>query len=427
MILVDLNQVLVSNVMQHMNIVGKDDMQEDMIRHIVLNSIRSYNKQFKTKYGDLVICCDSKKYWRREVFPFYKAHRKKDREKSDINWTFIFDVFNKIRDELKENFPYRVIEVEGAEADDIIAVLAARFSPTESILILSSDKDFVQLQKYKNVTQYSPILKRFISTDDPHLYIKEHILKGDRGDGIPNFLSPDNVFVLGERQKTINSKKLSAWINSDPTEFCTSDIMMRGYQRNQLLIDLEYTPQDIKSKIVETFDNYKPNTKTKMLNFFMQKRLKALLEISDEFQEKSMKNLYEVFAEFENAPTKADKINVLRQNGGWALRNVLKGTYDPNIQFIFEQVPYYQPSDAPPGLGYSSIHKELDRAYIFETNNPKVDPNLSFKRKEQILIQILELLEAKESEIFMNMLLKKQKVKGLTRAIVKEAFPDLLS
>ena len=140
-----------------------------------------------------------------------------------------------------------------------------------------------------------------------------------------------------------------------------------------------------------------------------------------------MKNLYEVFAEFENAPTKADKINVLRQNGGWALRNVLKGTYDPNIQFIFEQVPYYQPSDAPPGLGYSSIHKELDRVYIFETNNPKVDPNLSFKRKEQILIQILELLEAKEAEIFMNMLLKKQKVKGLTRAIVKEAFPDLLS
>lgn len=279
----DLNQVLVSNVMQHINIVGKDDMQEDMIRHIVLNSIRSYNKQFKTKYGDLVICCDSKRYWRRDVFPFYKAHRKKDREKSDINWTFIFDVFNKIRDELKENFPYRVIEVEGAEADDIIAVLASKFSVNENILILSSDKDFVQLQKYKNVTQYSPILKRFISTDDPFLYIKEHILKGDRGDGIPNFLSADNVFILGERQKTINNKKLASWIMSEATEFCTTDSMMRGYKRNQMLIDLEYTPEDIKSKILEAYETNKPNTKTKMLNFFMEKRLKALMEVSDEF------------------------------------------------------------------------------------------------------------------------------------------------
>lgn len=139
-----------------------------------------------------------------------------------------------------------------------------------------------------------------------------------------------------------------------------------------------------------------------------------------------MKNIYEIFSEFENAPNRESKIAVLRNNGTWALRNVLKGTFDPNIKFIFEQAPKYKPSDSPPGMGYSSIHKELDRAYLFELNNPKVAPNLSLKRKEQILIQILEVLEAKESEVFMNMLLKKQKVKGLTSAIVKEAFPDLL-
>lgn len=140
-----------------------------------------------------------------------------------------------------------------------------------------------------------------------------------------------------------------------------------------------------------------------------------------------MKNVYEIFNEFENAPTKQDKINVLRQNSGWALKNVLKGTFDPNIKFIFEQAPQYKRSDAPVGLGYSSIHQELGRVYLFEVNNPKVNPSLTMKRKEQILIQILEVLEAKESDIFMNMLLKKQKVKGLTYAIVKEAFPDLLS
>lgn len=139
-----------------------------------------------------------------------------------------------------------------------------------------------------------------------------------------------------------------------------------------------------------------------------------------------MKNLYEVFDEFEKAPTKQDKINVLRSNSSYALREVLRGTYNPNIEFTITNVPYYKPSDAPPGLGYSSIHQELSRAYIFEKNNPKVSSNLSDKRKEQILIQILECLEEREAQIYMNMLLKKQRVKGLTSNMVKEAFPDLL-
>lgn len=139
-----------------------------------------------------------------------------------------------------------------------------------------------------------------------------------------------------------------------------------------------------------------------------------------------MKNIYEIFDEYEKAASKQERIDVLRRNSGWALKNILKGTFDPNIKFIFEQVPYYKPSDSPPGMGYSSIHQELDRVYLFEENNPKVNPNLTHKRKEQILIQILEVLEAREAVIFMNMLLKKQKVKGLTYNIVKEAFPELL-
>jgi len=139
-----------------------------------------------------------------------------------------------------------------------------------------------------------------------------------------------------------------------------------------------------------------------------------------------MKNVYEVFTEFESCKTKEDKLYVLRANNSWALKNVLKGTFDPNVKFIFEQAPTYKKSDSPPGMSYSSLHKELDRVYLFEVNSPRVDPNLSYKRKEQILIQILEVLEAQEADVFMNMLLKKQKVKGLTYAIVKEAFPELL-
>jgi len=269
--------------MQQIGSNPKIKLDESLIRHMVLNSLRSYAKQFKSKYGDIIVACDSKKYWRREIFPFYKAHRKSDREKSSFDWGLIFETLNKIRDELKDNFPYRVLEVEGAEADDIIAVLSARLSPNEDILILSSDKDFVQLQKYANVSQYSPILKRFVKTESPHEYIKEHIIRGDRGDGIPNFLSPDNTFVVGERQKVINKKKLVEWINSDPEKFCVTDNMLRGYKRNQMLVDLDFVPESLKQQIVVAYDTMKPANKQKMLNYFIQNRLKNLIEVIDEF------------------------------------------------------------------------------------------------------------------------------------------------
>lgn len=283
MILIDLNQVLISNLMQHINGDPKFKIEEALVRHLVLNSLRSYIKQFKSKYGHVVICCDSKKYWRRDVFPFYKSNRKKSRDASEFDWGIIFECLNKIRDELKLYFPYRVLEVEGAEADDIIAVLTARYSASEDVLILSSDKDFVQLQKYKNVQQYSPILKRFIRTEDPHMFVKEHIIKGDRGDGIPNFLSPDNTFVLGERQKVINKKRLTEWINSSPEDFCTTDLMQRGYKRNQMLVDLDYVPDTLKQKIVEAYETTKPSTKSNMLNYLIDNKLKALIEVADEF------------------------------------------------------------------------------------------------------------------------------------------------
>lgn len=283
MILIDLNQVLISNLMQQINSNPKMKLDEPLIRHMVLNSLRSYAKQFKSKYGDIVVACDSKRYWRRDIFPFYKAHRKSDREKSEFDWHLIFQTLNKIRDELKENFPYKVIEVEGAEADDVIGVLTARLATHEEILILSSDKDFVQLQKYPNVVQYSPILKRFVKTEDPLEYIKEHIIRGDRGDGIPNFLSPDNTFVAGERQKVISSKKLKEWINSSADEFCITDIMLRGYKRNQMLVDLDYIPETLKEKIVQAYDAPKSGSRQKMLNYFIENRLKNLIECLDEF------------------------------------------------------------------------------------------------------------------------------------------------
>lgn len=269
--------------MQHINSDPRAKIDENLVRHVVLNSLRSYIKQFKSKYGTVVIACDSKKYWRRDYFPFYKANRRKEREKSDFDWTYIFECFNKIREELKQNFPYRVIEVEGAEADDVIAVLTQTYSNNEDVLILSSDKDFVQLQKMKNVQQYSPILKRFIQTDDPDMFVKEHIIRGDRSDGVPNILSPDNTFVVGERQKSINKVRLAEWMKSEPDEFCVNESMRRGYKRNQMLVDLTFIPEDIRNKIIQTYETTKPANKMTMMSYLMEKRLKSLVEVMDEF------------------------------------------------------------------------------------------------------------------------------------------------
>ena len=195
MIIVDLNQVMISNFMMQIGSHTNIKVEEDLLRHMILNSLRSYNTKFRKEFGDIIIACDDRKYWRREVFPYYKANRKKARDKSEIDWNSVFEVMHKIREELKEFFPYRVIQVDGAEADDIIGTLAQQFgNSNEKILVLSGDKDFIQLQTYMNVKQYDPVRKKYIQHNNPSQYIKEHIIRGDTGDGIPNFLSPDNCF-----------------------------------------------------------------------------------------------------------------------------------------------------------------------------------------------------------------------------------------
>jgi 5'-3' exonuclease len=261
----------------------KNHVDENLIRHMTLNILRSFSKKFSAKFGKMIICIDSKKMWRREVFPFYKINRKKEREKSNLDWSLIFTALNNIRKEIEEYLPYLVIEVEGAEADDIVAILARTYS-NENNLIISSDKDFMQLQKYKNVSQYSPLLKKFIAISNPHEFLKTHILSGDKTDGIPNFLSRDNVFALGERQKKLTSKKIEECLYNDYSVFCKDAEMERAYIRNRQLIDFDYIPENLAQTILDNFKQLKPKgNKQKMLNYFISKNLKLLTESIDEF------------------------------------------------------------------------------------------------------------------------------------------------
>lgn len=283
MIIMDLSQVMISNLMVQLGNHTNAEIEEDLLRHMILNSIRAYNVKFKAQFGEMIIAADAGHNWRRQVFPYYKANRRKNREKSEINWTVVFETLNKVREELKEHFPYRVIHVDGAEADDIIGTIVQEYGDTnEQILILSGDKDFVQLQRYMNVQQFDPVQKKWRKTNDPDRFIKEHIMRGDAGDGVPNFLSADDTFVVGSRQKPISQKKLDLWLDQDPQSFC-DEKMLRGYLRNQQLVDLNFIPADIKKEVLAQFEEQKGKGREKLFNYFIERRLKILLESINEF------------------------------------------------------------------------------------------------------------------------------------------------
>jgi 5'-3' exonuclease len=282
MIIFDYNQVAISSLMEQIG-SSKKPVEEDLVRHMILNVIRTYVKKFKEKYGpEVVIACDNKNYWRREIFPQYKAMRKKTRDASGHDWNSIFDCLNKIKLELEKSSPYKVITIDSCEADDIIAVLTMKFSSTQPVMILSSDKDFAQLQRFPNVEQYSPILKKYIKEPLPLLQLKQLIIRGDKGDGIPNILSPDDVFVSGSRQKPITETKIIKWLNQESKDFC-NDEMLRNYSRNEILIDLTKIPDNLKEKILDKYEDTKPKSKSEFMNYMIQNRLKNLLEVIDEF------------------------------------------------------------------------------------------------------------------------------------------------
>jgi 5'-3' exonuclease len=282
MILVDLNQVLLAGLMAQISAQKNTKLDESLVRHMVLNIIRNHVKNFKAEYGEVVLCCDNRKYWRKEFFPFYKAGRKKTREKSDLDWHLIFDILAKLKQELKETFPYKVIDVEGAEADDIIGTLVPIYARDQKILILSSDGDFLQLQQYgSNVKQYNPSLKKYVKSENPLVELKEKIIRGDKGDGIPNMFSPSDCFVRDLRQKPITKVIIEKYLNESVEEY--SDTDKANFSRNSTLIDLTKIPEEIKKTIINTYDETKPASRQKLLNYFIEHKLKNLMDVIEEF------------------------------------------------------------------------------------------------------------------------------------------------
>ena len=275
-----MNQIAVANLMMNLKMNNSKTIDENMVRHMILNSIRMYRKEHRSEYGEVVLTWDSKHSWRRDYYPEYKVSRRKGREESDLDWDDIFGTLNKIRNEIKENFPYKYLEVFGAEADDIIGFLCEE-NKDEKIMIISGDKDFIQLQKYPNVKQWSPITKKDVNGFNPTTYLKEHILRGDTSDGVPNVLSPDNTFIDGLRQRPLSRKKIQSWLLGGGSDW--NDEVKRNFQRNSTLIDLSRTPEELKNQIRLEYNNAPHGDRSKLLNYFMQNKLKELTENIGEF------------------------------------------------------------------------------------------------------------------------------------------------
>lgn len=284
MILIDYSRISIAGVIASFGKSG-EKIEIDLARHFILNTIRSSKMKLQQQFGnDVVIACDDRHYWRKDVYPYYKAHRKKGRDASSIDWDGIFEANSLVKQELKEHFPYRVVEVDGAEADDVIGSLCHHFGNTsEKIVIVADDKDFFQLQGYMNVVQYDPIRrKKIITCPNPSRYLKEHIMRGDSGDGIPNFLCDDDQMVMGTRATPMRAAKINEWLDKDPEE-AFDEKQLRGFRRNEQLIDLTHIPKSLQINIVEEYENQGGKTKAKLMDYFMDKRLRNLLESIGDF------------------------------------------------------------------------------------------------------------------------------------------------
>lgn len=295
MIVVDYNQTAISNLMAEIGGRSDVEMNIPLIRHMIVNSLRGYKQKFGKEFGEIVIACDNKTYWRKEAFPFYKAGRKKAREESGFDWKLIFDTLSTIRDDINLYFPYKVVNVDGAEADDVIAILA-EWSQTNDLtnaslfegdpkpfLVVSGDHDFIQLQRYKNVKQFSPIQKKYVKPDTtPERYVLEHTIRGDKGDGIPNVLSADDSLVKGERQKPISSKKVEEWFKN-PTLMPSDADFVKNFNRNKMLVDFTMIPDKVKSAVISNFVGQPTKDKSKLLNFFIENKMKNMMEVIEDF------------------------------------------------------------------------------------------------------------------------------------------------
>lgn len=296
MILIDYSQFAIANACQFKEDLKKgcsDVAAKNIIRHAILSGLLAVKEQYSSQYGEMILACDGRNNWRRQLFEHYKANRKKSRDSSDLDWTLILDTISIIRDEIDEYLPYTVIHLDEAEGDDVIAVLTkwavenpvafGLLDEPQPVLILSSDHDFAQLQKHPNVKQYSLGQKKWVNCEDPIKALREHIASGDSGDGIPNVLSDAATLVTdGIRQKPMRAPRLAQFAEKGKAA-CETPVEVDRWDLNTKLIDFDCIPPDVQEAITHKYTTSPKKDRKKIFGYLTSNGCRLLLERLNEF------------------------------------------------------------------------------------------------------------------------------------------------
>lgn len=285
MLLLDMSGIIFSAAIETFSFGKQLEMNLNTVRHIMLSQILYYKKKFSEEYGYPIMCFDGRHYWRKQVFPYYKQNRKKSRDSSKFDWNSFFPLYETVSKEIGEILPYYSFKLDEYEADDLIAVLTFNADPDEKIMIVSADKDLIQLQMYnQNVSQYSPKVKRQLTLKGSGYNLVEHIIRGDASDGIPNMFSDDDTFLVKEkRQKRVTAKKIDEALGLDkPEHIANSEDELNRFYRNKKLIDLTEIPDQ--DKILKEWKKISSiKKKASIRPYFIKNRLANLMENIQEF------------------------------------------------------------------------------------------------------------------------------------------------
>ncbi|AUR85764.1 coil containing protein [Vibrio phage 1.081.O._10N.286.52.C2] len=288
--LVDFSQIVLSTIMATYK--PGDLLTVDLIRHIVLNTLRANVSKNKLRYPCIILCFDNGEggYWRKKAAWYYKHNRKGERDKSEWDFTVIFEAMSIIKQEIKDNMPYRVMDIMGVEADDHIGVLTKYYvEHNVPVLITSSDGDFTQLHTSKLVRQWSPIMRKWVKPKhgSPEMDIMFKCIKGDKKDGIAPLKAPNDHYTHGDgrRAPAVRAEELRTLMTSTQEELknLLTDEQWLRYVENRSLLDFEYIPTDISDSILEQFKEQKPAARGKMLMYFGSKKLDSLVPLMSDF------------------------------------------------------------------------------------------------------------------------------------------------
>lgn len=288
MIFLDYHGYIISQIHGYSNFIKTAKFDDKFFIERFLVNLGKLSKRY-SKYGTLVIAADSskRKYWRTKEFEYYKAGRyqKDDDSKLSVKDLETREKLKRLPYEIepiiRKAFPFYFIKSEEAEADDVIATLISYFF-NEKHVILSSDKDFIQLQKY-DVDQYDLTRSRWLKSKTPDLDLQEKIFRGDGGDGIPNVLSDSDTLVnQAKKQKRMTQKQLSYLFNLNWEKLAKDEKekdsqLVQRYLENKKLIDLSETPLHVREDIMKQYFDY-GELKNGVMNYCLKSKSGFIFE-----------------------------------------------------------------------------------------------------------------------------------------------------